>query len=388
MRSERPAQRVVRRVGNLVEQSISHVIEGSSYEAPPMEYAPEPQTWYRVPLPEGKCGDGSEYHIYIKIGNCNHLMVFLSGGGVAYDEYSAARPVTGGTVAAWEPNYYWNNLRPLTQMMNINIGITELAPDKNPFFDWNMVVITYATGDFHVGNNAYTYLSQEGKRETLHFHGHANFTESMKMAKRYFPHADKLLIAGDSAGAFAVPAVAGDIADQYYPDCQDITLFSDSALLIYDKWQEVARDVWKADKEVYQPLVSGNIAVDWYTALLQKYPHRFRCLYASSRRDYLLSAFYNNLTNGSYSTNLHVRRIYQKQSKQMVEQLSALDSGFGFFINNWKNAILTVGSGGTIHTAVRQPYFYRKHPEDVTMAKWLADAVDGKVYNVGLRYLS
>ena len=56
-----------------------------------------------------------------------------------------------GTVAAGAPNYYWNNLRPFTQFMNINIGITETDTARNPFDDWNFVVITYATGDFHVG---------------------------------------------------------------------------------------------------------------------------------------------------------------------------------------------------------------------------------------------
>ena len=45
--------------------------------------------------------------------------------------------------------------------MNINVGITDIASDKNPFKDWSFVVITYATGDFHIGNNDYPYKLSE-----------------------------------------------------------------------------------------------------------------------------------------------------------------------------------------------------------------------------------
>ena len=44
---------------------------------------------------------------------------------MAWNAYSASRPVTGGRIAAGVPNFYWNNLRPFTQVMNIHFGITE-----------------------------------------------------------------------------------------------------------------------------------------------------------------------------------------------------------------------------------------------------------------------
>ena len=79
-------------------------------------------------------------------------MPLFSGGGVAWDEYTAARPVTGGKMAAGLPHFYWNNLRPLTQLMNIHVGITDENNAQNPFNEWNFVIITYSTGDFHIGN--------------------------------------------------------------------------------------------------------------------------------------------------------------------------------------------------------------------------------------------
>ena len=169
-------------IGDFVENRIGERIE-KRYEAPVLEGTPKDQVWYRIPIPEGLSGDGSGYHIYLKKAESSHLCVFLSGGGVAWNEYTAARPVTGAKVAAGLPNYYWNNLRPFTQIMNINTGITELGNLRNPFDHWNMVVITYATGDFHVGDTDFPYTAEDGSQQILHFHGHINFQNAMRVGK-------------------------------------------------------------------------------------------------------------------------------------------------------------------------------------------------------------
>ena len=184
------------RIGNLVEESISKGIYELGAEAPILAGTPEEKVWYQVPVPEGKCGDGSEYHIYVRKGTSKKLCVFFSGGGIAINEYMAARPVNGGSVAAWLPNYYWNNLRLFTQVMNINVGITKNGAD-NPFDDWNFLVITYATGDMHVGDCSFPYhvINEKGnktrKKAILHFHGYKNFMASMRIGKKLFPEAEK-----------------------------------------------------------------------------------------------------------------------------------------------------------------------------------------------------
>ncbi|MCR4587494.1 MAG: pectinacetylesterase family protein [Lachnospiraceae bacterium] len=376
------------KTGDMVEQSISNRIEGTQLEAPILIGKPEAHKWYRIPLSEGLSGDGSEYHIYLKKGTTDHLCIFFSGGGVAWNEYTAARPVTGGRVAAGEPNFYWNNLRPFTQIMNINIGITEAGKERNPFNDWNFVVITYATGDFHVGNNEFPYKDQDGTRKILHFHGHKNFEESMKVARAHFPQADKILIAGDSAGAFAVPALSGEIADLWYPECRDFTLFSDSGQFLYKKWRATAKNIWKAPEPIWKSIHSENITVDWYRKLVKeraKQPDRkFRYLYASSVYDYLLSAYYNDVTRKSYSTDKEVREVFHRQLKEMVGQLQALDVGFGFFFNVWRNPLT---KGGTVHTAVRELNYYSRTRGGRTMATWLWDAVNDRIYDVGMGLL-
>ena len=370
------------RAGDFVENRIGKAIENSGRKAEDLPDEPKPMTWYRVPLERGLSGDGSEYYIYVKLGDPDKLCVFFSGGGVAWNEYTAARPVTGGKVAAGQPNYYWNNLRPFTQIMNINVGITDIVSEKNPFKDWSFVVITYATGDFHVGNNDYPYKAEDGSDEVLHFHGYVNFLQSMAVSKELFPKPKQILIAGNSAGAFAVPALAGEIADNYYPSVKNITLFSDSGQLLYKNWRKTAKNIWQCKESIWKPIRTSNITLDWYKDLYDKHGERFRYLYSSSVRDYLLSAYYNDIINKKYKSDSLVQEEYFRQLQEMVAELKKLTPHFGIFLNEWKIPLITMG--GTVHTSVREPHFTLFSQNGITMAKWLKDATDGKVYDVGL----
>ena len=373
--------------GDFLEQRIGDRIGQLDMEAPVLEGDPVEKVWYKLPLEKGICGDGSPYHIYMKKGSSNRLCIFFSGGGVAWDDFTAARPVTGGKVITGQPNFYWNNLRPFTQIMNINTGITETGRSWNPFDSWCFVVITYATGDFHVGDRDYEYETGDGNRDLVHFRGHRNFQEAMKVAKAYYPEPRKLLIAGDSAGAFAVPALTPEILTEYYPDCRDVTCFSDSALLYFHDWHRTARDVWGADPRIYDAIVTENLILDWYRDLYRLCGDRVRYLYACSVHDYLLSTFYNAVHHKDYSTGREVQAVFADQLADLVAGLKELNPSFGMFINNWRYPVLSIGKGGTVHTAVRKPYFHIKNDDKATMARWLFDAVNGRVYDVGMDYI-
>jgi len=407
------------RIGDRAEQAIGNMIEKTPLEVPELVVRPKevyfrdrsrsPESgdvfvetgqkafsseteipafhqWYRVPVEGGKTADGSEYHIYIKKGATDHLCVFLSGGGIAWNPYTAARPVTGGRVLAWHPNYYWSNLRPFTQVFNIGIGITDQSARRNPFHDWNFVVVTYATGDMHLGRNIYHYQDEEGQDRCLYFHGYENFMCSMRIAKTLFSEADKLLIAGESAGAFAVPALAEQIHQEFYPACHDVTLFSDSALLLNKEWKKTARDVWNVREETANDIRGRNLTLDWYRALYRRRGDQYRYLYACSVQDYLLSAFYNDVKNKTYSTDERMQRIFRRQLQDMVRAMQKLTPSFGIYLYDWRRPVLY--RGGTIHTMVRQPEFYFHRRGMPSMAKWLSAAVDGQVQNVGMELLS
>ncbi len=378
-------QMLEQHLGDFLENSISKRIVEKDLLAPVLPEKPEKKVWYRVPIPMGKSGDGSEYYIYVKIADPKKLIIFFSGGGVAWDEYTAARPISGGKVAADLPNYYWNNLRPFTQIMNIDMGIMNMKDTENPFKDFSIIDITYATGDFHVGNNEFPYQGEDGEKHVLHFHGYMNFMESMCIAKNMFPTPKKLLIAGNSAGAFAVPALTDEILSMWYPDVKDVTLLSDSALLLYKKWNYTAREVWNAPEPICKVIDSDNITLCWYRNLYKKYGEKLKYLYSSSTRDYLLSAYYSDVTYKKYQTDSDVQDAFYKQLQEMVKELKEITPNFYMYINNWQIPIIT--KKGTVHTAVREPYFTRFTQDDVTMARWLYDAVNGNLYDIGMDLL-
>ena len=382
---------------------------------------PEKRVWYRIPVREGISGDGSGYHIYLKAGDSENLCIFFSGGGMAWNTYTAAHPASGGKMAAKAPNYYWNNLRPATQIMNINVGITDVLLTTNPFLNWNMIVVTYDTGDFHIGDTEYPYTDEAGEEKILHFHGWRNYQAAMEICRRFFKNPEKLLIAGDSAGAFAVPALSGDILDSWYPECRDVTLLSDSATLIYDGWREIIRNVWHAPEHFWDKIISDDPAGDWYEAFCRKYlrgkqsgagasdqdesagqtaedrvaGRTVRCLYSSSTHDHLLSTYYNDLVNKVYETNEEMQGAYyqhlraqMKRFREMMGDLQAPDGRpvFGMYIHQHKDLLRS--RTGTVHTMVRHPAFLIPDRSGMSMAKWLSDAVDGNVYNVGEQLLN
>ena len=72
--------------------------------------------------------------------------------------------------------------------------------------------------------------------------------------------------------------------------------------------------------------------------------------------------------------------------KRMVADLRKLDPEFAFFIHDWHRPF-SIYKGGTIHTAVRQPEFTIRTQDDVTMAYWLSECVEGRKFDVGMQLL-
>lgn len=369
------------RTADVLDERISAKMEGSSLEAPILTGEPKEYTWYRIPIKDGMAADGTPYHIYLRTGTVSKLCLFFSGGGLAWNDFTASHPTTGGPLLSRRPNYYYNNLRPVTQLLNIGAGIMENS-ERNPFYDWNFVVITYATGDFHIGENDYVYADEVGNEQTLHFHGYANFHAALSCTKQFFPMIEQLLIGGDSAGGFAVPALAEEIADVYYPDCHDITLLTDASLLCYNDWQHTIKDLWKADPDKYTCIDQDNLTYVWYRKLLENNPGRFHCLYCGSIHDYVLSTYYNDINHRIFATDAKVQDIFHTQLSQMVYDLIALDPSFHFMIHNLKKPL----TRGTIHTAVRRIWFYTP-TQGTTIATWLHEALNGNPINVGLELL-
>ena len=378
-----PLHRFLFFAGEMMDRSLDGALPHTSFEAPLFEGALLPKIWYRLPLEDGLAGDGSPYHVYIKAGRTADLCIFFSGGGMAWNPYTAARPYTGGRMLSGEPAFYTHNLRPVTEFSNINRGITETENPENPFDDWSFLVITYATGDLHLGDATLTYTDRSGKQRTHHFHGYRNYRAAMEKACAFFPAPGRLLIAGDSAGAFAVPALAGEIAEEFYPSCEEITLLSDSGQLETPQFAHILEEVWHAPAHLAKALDSPNPTICWYRRLHERYGSRFRYLYASSTRDHVLSAYYSELHGGGFRTDRELQTLFYDGLGTMVRSLKQMEPETGLFIHGIMNPLPL--RGGTVHTILREPFFYTRLKRGISMAQWLKDAVEGNIYDTGVK---
>jgi hypothetical protein len=378
---------ILRHWGRHVEKSFQVKID----KAHPYDWLygePEANKWYKLPVKNAVSADGSAFYTYIKKGASKNLAVYLMGGGVSYNQHTAKYPATMSAFMAGEIGLYCQNLGPLFETAVFlsfnNRGILSVDVPENKFNDWNVIFIAYATGDFHTGQNDLSYLDEKGNNKILRHQGYRNLFESMKIATPYFPNTEKLLILGNSAGAFAVPAVARDIMG-FYPACSDVTVYSDSALLLSSEWKTAVRNVWKSPERIASVITSDNIVADWYRALVKEKGDGIRYLYSCSVKDEALAVYQNYMSNGKFSAGPAEYNTFKTYLKKHITELKEINPRVGIHINEFPNP--QKSGNGTEHCISMCPRFFEPVKGGVSAMDWLWDAVNGKVYDSGLELL-
>ena len=217
---------------------------------PKLKGEPEIGKWYEIPVAGAKSSDGSEWHGIFRKGTENKVVVYFFGGGVSITPETSE----GGK------KFYATTM--LAQDFVAQGGIGSNT-EENPFKDWSFIVIPYATGDFHAGTGIY-----EGKKTVYHT-GYNNYSAYIEQIKPYVGEPDTLLVTGFSAGGFATSLLADDVIDRF-PSAKNVTVCVDSSLLLYDKWNDTAVNLWKSPTEISDRLTTNNLVLDSLTALYKK----------------------------------------------------------------------------------------------------------------------
>jgi hypothetical protein len=345
---------------------------------------PKPYTWYRLPLPREKacCSESSTYSVYLKKGAANKLIVFFGGGGVSWNEYSASKPTTLTRVLMRKETFYFPKVNWVQELMSG--GILAEKELHNPFHDWNFILLPYASGDFHVGNHDFAYTDEKGKRRVLYHYGARNITASLEAVKDIFPPPDQLLIAGESAGAFGCVAQAAHVVD-FYPGSKNVTVYADSGQLYSPIWKETARDVWKAEPDLWECIQTNNLILDWFRLLYIKLGDRVNYMNSCSYHDGLLATYQKKLNHGLFKLDQPALDEFHgylaETNKTLLQEIPGFRCHISALEYNPKN-------DSTTHTATRFKRFYTKNEQGISNADWLNDALNqGKRYNVGLQLL-
>ena len=340
--------------------------------------------WMKLYIPEASCAFGGDYCIHIRKGDPKRLIVYLDGGGVSWDRESAKWPSTPETIDKYHHVGLFRvcaDTSPDVFSIRTDAGNGfHSTTDENPLRDWSEVMIPYATADFHTGTADLIFTAPDGSERVLHHHGYLNLMKILRIIRQYFPAVDRLLICGESAGAFGTAAVAGDIMDAF-PECDDVTLLVDSALMSSD-WSPSARDIWQSPPHIADAIKTENMVTDWFRALYEKYGNKPRYLFSCGCRDQTLVMFRVYAETGCFTIDREHAEMFCRNLRRMCMDLRAMTPNFSFYIHDFMAETL---SPGVQHCIFGNATYTKGRMDGVSPMEWLRDAMAGKTYDVGMK---
>ena len=162
---------------------------------PKLRQNPKEGKWYKITSNDMLCSDGSQYKAFFRKGSENKVLLYFAGGGISISAETAREDM------------YIRRVAPIDQFANnmMNYGGIASAVDGNPFKDWTVIALPYATGDFHSGTNDFAYTDKEGQKKILYHHGYTNYSAVMQKAMELGGISDPeaVMVTGYSAGAGA-----------------------------------------------------------------------------------------------------------------------------------------------------------------------------------------
>jgi hypothetical protein len=342
----------------------------------------EPGEWYEINTKGLKNSKGKATPFFVRKGGdigagngaSSKLMIYFCGGGVSWSEVSAAKPMNIlkmmlGSVTYYSPVAY----RFVRTLFN---GILS-KKQNNPFSDWNTVFIPYVTGDFHLGNNEFKY---QGGRKTLYHAGEPNTKLIMDEVKKLFPDIEMLFICGESAGAFGAagnaPLVAG-----YYPDVP-VIVYSDASQLVVPLWREAAEKVWLVNKTMLEYIgEDGDLYYDLIRYSYAKLGDRAVFLRSNTLYDVVLIEFGSTLQGGLHKATPEAKKYFSDSLTATEKRIMESDIPYYFYLCSYGKNKKT---GLTMHTMSHNEKSFHDNGEyDTSLAEWLTDAVNGKLYSIG-----
>ena len=163
--------------------------------------------WEAIELPAASgasCGNGSPYRFFVNRTPFTSKTVVMYEGGGACWEKGACENKAGVQLGAVNPNGVPSNyMSDIKTQAHLGL-VTPFTTRINPFTavqtqSWNIVYMTYCTGDVHVGNTVQAYSDEAGAIAWYH-RGSANVKAATAWMAANMPKPAHLLVTGFSAG--------------------------------------------------------------------------------------------------------------------------------------------------------------------------------------------
>ena len=336
--------------------------------------------WHTVAMQgQTSCSDGSPFSIFTRKGNSDNLIIHFSGGGACWDNITCAAPISLMSIfdgdAKQLKSFYFPNVIKLFPA--ILTGFLDGEAESNPFKDWNVVFIPYCTGDLHIGNTTNSYRVDD-KQFEIHHNGRNNSLAALQWVFDNFKKTGKILVSGESAGAYASAFWAPYVAEQY--ENKTIYQLSDGALLTSNRWIEILDTVWKAESLSY---LKFKIEDDIYEdALLQRHDssnNRIKHLNSNTIYDLVLPRFSAALNHTPTSTDDFIDG-WSANMRASMKRLADSDIEYEYFLSDSK---YDPKNHSTPHTLTGIDY-YNCNADQISFPDWLKkNIIEDKSLSVG-----
>lgn len=294
------------------------------------------------------CIAGTPFSAFTKARNTDKLLVMLQGGG-----------------ACWQDFYFCNILSEAQEPPPPPVGIwadsfdtgSEIIP--NPIGDWSVIYMPYCDGSVFIGDN--DVVDANFPFGPVRFHrGLRNLTAGIDLAKSMFPSANRILIAGSSAGGVGAAAFAPFLARFAFGNTKKITVFNDAGPVAINLDEVAAIAARAADWDFGKFYPASCTECDdegQQTAII-----KWRLDNDSTIRE----AFYS--TDGDATNRFFLNVPTQVAYRDLILGVHGLlhDS----HPDRYKRFIR---SGDDSHTALQTPLFYLGEADGVPLDIWTGD---------------
>ena len=278
------------------------------------------------------CFTGNQFSVYTRDGSSNNVLIFLQGGGFC-------SPVACAAIDVGIPL--------------IPLGILNPNDPQNPAGTYNVGYVPYCDGSGMMGDNEVD-SDGDGVNDRF-FKGIQNLSASLDVIAKTYPAPDKIVLAGNSAGGFAVHA-ALPLVRKLYPNVR-IEVINDSGVGILDPGaMETMIQYWNAGA-FFPSSCTNCIGADGNLTDYHKYQlaqdANVRLAYISSKQD---STFAAIIQGGG--------AVFEAELLQAAAELNAAyPERFQSLIGN-----------GEFHTSVLRDF--TRPIGTTTVRQWIADMIN------------
>lgn len=215
----------------------------------PTMITPPSQVSYLGRTLEPICSRGTPYAYWVKRGTVNKLLVYYQGGGAcwSYATCSTVLQTFDDDVNPTEDN-----------PALVTTGLADLSNPANPFRDWNIVFVSYCTGDIHFGDAFVNYQFSTAPDIPIQHRGWVNSQVVEKFAREHFVAPDQVFVTGSSAGAYGAIFNSASLREQAWPPARFYVLGDAGNGVITDDFLHNELAKWGFDPHIPRHIPALN----------------------------------------------------------------------------------------------------------------------------------